>query len=115
MSYIQITLGGEIRGLKFNQLALEVIGGLTDFSNNTSTVYATIYGGLRGNSYVKQQEVDYTFEEVFDWVDEADEAELKAACDVLAETTVWKKALERVAQSLAETETPAKKKKIVKK
>lgn len=114
MSYIQITLGGEKKGLKFNQLALEVIAGLTDFTSNTSTVYATIYGGLRGNSYVKQQEVDYTFEQVCDWVDEANEDELKAACDMLAETTVWKKALEKAAQTLSAEAAKKKKKSIVK-
>ncbi len=69
MSYIKIELGGKERGLKFNQLALEVMSGLAG-EVVTQNVYAMFYGGLRGNSFVKREEPDYSFENVCDWVDE---------------------------------------------
>lgn len=70
MSYLQIELGGKTRGLKFNQLAIELISSYNDTKTNTGFVYAMIYGGLMGNTYVKREEADYTFEEVCDWIDE---------------------------------------------
>ncbi len=70
MSYIQIEIGGKERGLKFNQLAIEIIASYNDGATTSSFMYAMYYGGLRGNSYVKREETDYTFEQVCDWVDE---------------------------------------------
>ena len=70
MSYIKIELGGKERGLKFNQLALEIIRSKSNPLSDIQNVYALFYGGLRGNSFVKEEEPDYTFENVCDWVDE---------------------------------------------
>lgn len=70
MSYIKIEFGGKERGFKFNQLAVEVMAGLSSQTESSANVYAMFYGGLRGNSYVKREEPDYTFEEVCDWVDQ---------------------------------------------
>ncbi len=70
MSYIKIELGGKERGLKFNQLALEEMTKLFNSDSATSNIYAMFWGGLKGNSFVKREEPDYSFEEVCDWVDE---------------------------------------------
>lgn len=70
MSYIQVELGGKQRGLKFNQLALEKIREKTNPKSDIQNVYALFYGGLMGNSFVKEEEPDYTFENVCDWIDE---------------------------------------------
>jgi len=70
MSYIKIELGGKERGLKFNQLALEIIRTKSNPDSDIQNVYALFYGGLRGNSFVKEEHPDYTFEDVCDWVDE---------------------------------------------
>lgn len=64
-------LGGIERGLKFNNKGLEVVVLKAD-GTNTGFMYAMIYGGLIGNSYAKEQEPDYTFEQVIDWIDEID-------------------------------------------
>ena len=70
MSYIQIEIGGKLRGLKFNQMAVEVFTQhLSEVGFDTSTVYAMVYAGLTANCYQKQQEVDFTFSDVIDWVD----------------------------------------------
>lgn len=70
MSYIQIELGGKLRGLKFNQLAIEIAAEYRAGDSSAVIGYAVVYGGLRGNSYVKREEPDYTFENVTDWLDE---------------------------------------------
>ena len=75
MSYTTINLNGKERGLKFNQLAIEIIAQYNDTNTNTGFLYAMIYGGLRGNTYVKREEADYTFEEVCDWIDAMPEKE----------------------------------------
>jgi len=92
MSYIQINLGGKSRGLKFNQLAIEVISTYNDAQTSSGFLYAMIYGGMKGNSYVKREEADYTFEEVCDWVDvmENKEEVIKNVTACMTETQIWK-------------------------
>lgn len=70
MSYIQINIGGKLRGLKFNQMAVEVFTQhLSDVGFDTSTVYAMVYAGLSANCYQKQEVQGFTFSDVIDWVD----------------------------------------------
>lgn len=92
MSYLQLELGGKLRGLKFNQLAIEIISTHNDNSTQSAFMYAMIYGGLMGNSYVKREEPDYTFENVCDWVDvmENKAEAIAKVTDVLTSTQVWK-------------------------
>jgi len=92
MSYLQIELGGKLRGLKFNQLAIEIISTHNDTATQSGFMYAMIYGGLMGNTYVKREESNYTFENVCDWVDVMEnKAEVIAkVTDVLTSTQVWK-------------------------
>jgi hypothetical protein len=92
MSYLQLELGGKLRGLKFNQLAIEVISTHNDTGTQSAFMYAMIYGGLMGNSYVKREEPDYTFEDVCDWVDvmENKAEAVGKVTDVLTSTQVWK-------------------------
>jgi len=106
MSYIQINIGTErvteagqpahnLRGLKFNQLAIEILSTHNDDTASALT-YAMVYGGLRGNSYVKREEPDYTFEQVCDWVDALpNRVEVIASISkCLAETQLWKDLIE---------------------
>lgn len=97
MSYIQIDIGGKLRGLKFNQLAIEIISTHNDTATNTGFLYAMIYGGLRGNSYVKREEPDYDFEKVCDWVDEMSnkEEEIVKITACLTETQIWKELVKK--------------------
>jgi hypothetical protein len=92
MSYTTIELGGKTRGLKFNQLAIELIGQYNDSSTTTGFLYAMVYAGLKGNAYVKREELDATFEQVCDWVDEMPNKDTVVGdtTKVLAETQIWK-------------------------
>lgn len=108
MSYLQIEIGGKQRGLKFNQLAIEIMSQYNDTGTNTGFMYAMIYGGLRGNSYVKREEPDYTFENVCDWVDELKDKEnvIVEVTNKLQETQIWKDLVDK-GKEVAEAEKKA--------
>ena len=103
MSYIQIEIGGKLRGLKFNQLSLE------EYTKNVGTgtataIYATFYAGLVGNCYVKQEEPDFTFEDVTNWVDEIYEkgrkADIEKVCKLWTDTYVYREWLKEFKEKL---------------
>jgi hypothetical protein len=91
MSYLQIEIGGQQRGLKFNQLAIELMSMYNDNTTSMAFFYAVVFGGLKGNAYVKREEFNHTFEEVTDWVDALpNKAEtIGAITKTLNETQVW--------------------------
>ncbi len=63
--YYELELGGKKRGLKFNQISLEVFTkNINAEALESSAVYATFYAGLIGNTVAKREEQDYTFEDV---------------------------------------------------
>jgi hypothetical protein len=107
MSYIQIEIGpgGGKRGLKFNQLAVELYTKKTDWVNHTdaSEVYATFYAGLMGNCAAKEQEPDFTFEDVQDWVDDLSVDTKKEVMKVFEESKKFQEWMARVKDRLAET------------
>lgn len=116
MNYIQIEIGGKPRGLKFNQLSLETYA--KNVGTNVSTaIYATFYAGLVGNCYVKQEEVDFTLEDVTDWVDELYEQgrkkEIEKVCELWAGTYIyreWLKEFQDKLRAILEPEKKSKKK-----
>lgn len=133
MSYIQIELGGKLRGLKFNMFALEEytkrIGialnyaikanknkDIEDVSLSQATlVYACVYSGLIGNYYAKEIDQDFTFEDVTDWVDAASNTDLEAACNCLSETERYKEKLQAIKSVVEAVEGKVDKKKATKK
>ena len=87
MSYIQIEIGGQQRGLKFNKMAqLELADKIVE-GNFMSGIYALIYAGMKANCYVKQVEPDFTFEQVCDWCDVLPDEVLTAVNDVFIQ--IW--------------------------
>ena len=105
MSYIEVQLGGEKRGLKFNNGAVDAYWQKVNFNEMAaSSVYATIYAGLVGNDLAKGvQESAFTYEAVTEWVDELynnDEAALVEACELFGETTSYKKRLEKIQEKV---------------
>jgi hypothetical protein len=112
MSYLQIEIGSKLRGVKFNQLAIEIIGTYNNTETATGFLYAMVYGGLMGNTYVKREDLDYTFEQVCDWVDAMDKkddvvAKLTAS---LTEANAWKNLIKPQAE-IESVEADAEKKK----
>ena len=88
MSYIQIEIGGKLRGLKFNQGAhVEIFNKIGQANNNVVFAgYAVVWAGLKANSYVKGEEIDFTFEQVCDWVDAMKEEDLLKMTDCYKST-----------------------------
>lgn len=72
MSYIQIeNCIGKTRGWKVNMAAVEIWSKeLDSIAFKSTSLYGAVYGGLIANCKVKQEEPDFTFEQVCDWVDE---------------------------------------------
>lgn len=72
MSYVLLTnCIGKDRGWKVNQKTIEIWSNKVDDKAFASTSnYGAIYGGLVANCYVKEEEPDFTFEQVCDYVDE---------------------------------------------
>lgn len=73
--YINIEIGGQKRGIKFGNRALldimskhQLSGGNIKFSFDL--VVDLVYYGLINNCMVKKQNVDFTEEEVGEWVDD---------------------------------------------
>lgn len=122
-NYIQILIGGQQRGLKFNNAAVDCYWQKVNFNEaETSSIYATFYAGLIGNDIAKGvQHSEFKYEEVTDWVDELslqDHNPIKQVCDLFAETAFYKKRLENIQEkvrSLSEVEDPEANKKKVKK
>lgn len=105
-NYVQIEIGGKLRGLKFNQLSLQVYTeNVSHEQANSSAIYATFYAGLVGNCYVKKEEVDFSFENVTDWVDDLYEQgrkkEIENVCNIWAETHVYKQWLKEFKERLS--------------
>ena len=120
MSYTQIELGGKSRGWKFNQEAFEIFLKKVNWMepNPAGDTYACIYGGLIANCRVKNETVDFTFENVCDWVDElnatdAGQKVLTLVAKTFNESQVYLLALERMKKQIktmkSEPETSKKK------
>lgn len=108
MSYLQIEIGGKLRGLKFNQYAVITMAKLVDLDNyEASAGYALIYAGLRANLYVKREEPDFTFEQVCDWVEDLSQETLTKIMEVWQETQAFKDLIAK-----GEKEEPVTKKKL---
>lgn len=110
------TIGGKERGLKFNQLSLEVFTkNIDENAIKASSIYATFYAGLVGNCYAKREEPDFTFENVVDWVDElyeTDKTVIERVCNAWEETNVFREWLkefqDRINTVLGETKSKKK-------
>lgn len=109
MSYLQLEIGGQTRGLKFNQKAYITFYDFVDKKDFEGTFhYAAIYAALLANAYVKREEFTETFETVCDWVDLLSADDKTAVTKVFNETAFWKKLVEDGAK---EVEDNTKKKK----
>lgn len=77
IGYTQANVLGKVRGLKFGSLAAEnitmelvALGASTGGNYSTSMMTVIIYWGLYNNCWVKKEDMDFTFEQVSDWIDE---------------------------------------------
>ncbi len=95
MSYIEIQIGGKLQGLRFNQISLEIFAKHLNLeAPASSAIYATFYAGLYGNSVLKNEDINYTFEQSSIWVDELYEAgrkeDIQKVCDAWEATNYYR-------------------------
>lgn len=120
MSYVQINIGGKLRGWKANQMTVELFSRhVFEGGEQTSSIYAAMFAGLVANCYVKREELmkvtgqdengqdvlaPVTFEDVCDWVDELYEsgnvAEISKVDECFAASMAYKKMLESINDKL---------------
>jgi len=88
---MKIKLNGKEYGIKFNQLAIEKLHEFNDGETTSGFMYAMVYGGMIGYSRLKREDVDYTWENVCEWVDEMENKneQIQAVTILLNETKVW--------------------------
>lgn len=117
MSYIEIEIGGKVRGLKFTKYAMLLINQKADIKNWAATAnYAMVYAGLAANNYHKEVENDFTFEDVCDWVDDLDSATIVKVDTALQNANAYKATIEASKVVIATdkkklTKAPVKKRK----
>ncbi len=94
MSYVQIEVGGKLRGLKFNQLALITLSKYTDENNYEATAaYALFYAGLYANCYVKREEPDFDFEKACEWLETISKEDIEKVTAAFNEVVGFQKDL----------------------
>lgn len=70
---LQIEIGGKLRGIKFTMLSQDIfeekIPLFKPLPEIRKVEYAIFWAGLRGYLEAKEQEIDFTYEDVQEWVD----------------------------------------------
>lgn len=94
MSYIQIEIGGEKRGLKFNTAAHNVF--IKEFNKykdfyEAASRYAIVWAGLVGNAIAKHEDFTLEWEQVTEWADKLDEQVVIDVIKVYQSTQEYKK------------------------
>jgi hypothetical protein len=100
MSFIKLTAGGKERSLKFNQFASQEMSlnytrhpKLATDNPELFFLYNIIYSGIVGGYKVTGEEIDFTFFDVINWVDDLYEQrqdkEIQNVIAVFKESRLW--------------------------
>ena len=122
---VEIQFGGTLRSFKFNEFAHRKITetifddiakgySVSEHEINSNSIIATFYGGLLGAYYVERKVVDFTFEDVVNWLGDAKDDDVVKVCNTYSDTQRYKDFIAKVSE-LTKVEEPAKKKVIRKK
>ncbi len=115
-NYLQINIGGKLRGWKINQMTIEIWSKQYDKdAAGASSTYGVVFGGLKANCYAKQEDEDFTLEDVCNWVDdmqltEEGRADLKAIKDAFESSQHYIAILQRLNNELDAVKKEVKKK-----
>jgi len=112
-----VLIGGKQRRIYCNSnLALEEYTKRIDFESQHSEIYAMVYAALYAGDYLEREGkgvCSFTFGDVMEWVDDADNEVIKTICTEFAETQKYKEWLAAFTdkiRALAETKPEGKKK-----
>ncbi|ACU61361.1 hypothetical protein [Chitinophaga pinensis] len=101
---IEITLGGKLRQLRFNNYAKEELGNFLSKdpvegtkeliellqSNPLKAIKNLTYCGLVGHYEAREMERDFTKQDVAEWVGDADDKDLSDVFNCWLNTTQWR-------------------------
>jgi hypothetical protein len=116
IGYIQAEILGKVRGLKFGTLAAENITlklvelGMETGNYSSAMIAEVIYWGLYNNSYVKREVMDFTFEQVCEWVDDnwrSNKELIRKITDVYQDSKYTKEYVEEVKVSMDDVKKKA--------
>lgn len=109
MSYLQLEIGGQLRGLKFNTHAYVNFYKEVDMDDYEGTFhYAAVWAALKANAYVKRVEFTEKYETVCDWVDVMSLEDKEQVKDAFANSATYKNLVKDGKQE--DDKEPAKKK-----
>ena len=95
MSYIEIEIGGKKRGLKFSQGTLMLFkDSIKDYTDEDVLIFSPfriVWAALKANCIVKGELVDFTFENVYDWVEKLSEEDLQIILSAFNESVGFNK------------------------
>jgi len=105
--YIQLELGGKKRGIKFGNYALmeysKINGtGVVEFNEENPIKLCSdlIYCGLKNNSYIKKEIMDYTMDDVLVWVDDMPMSQVTDVIDLFQESVKVSQGIEDIQEAI---------------
>jgi len=105
MDYIQLELGGKLRGLKFNQYTyIKFYEKVAQDDYIATFHYAAVFAALKSNAYVKGEEFTETWEDVCSLVDAMKTEDKDKVAEVFNNTAYFRKAVEDGEKIIEENE-----------
>lgn len=105
--YIQLELGGKKRGVKFGNYALmeysKINGtGVIEIKEENPIKLCSdlIYCGLKNNSYIKKEIMDYTMDDVLIWVDDMPITQVTEVIDLFQASVKVSQGIEEIQEAI---------------
>ena len=113
--YIQLELGGKKRGIKFGNYALmeysKINGtGVVEFNEENPIKLCSdlIYCGLKNNSYIKKEIMDFTMDDVLIWVDDMPMSQVTDVINLFEESVKTSQGIVDIQEAMNPDISPSK-------
>jgi hypothetical protein len=113
--YIQLELGGKKRGIKFGNYALMEYSkinstGVVEFNEENPIKLCSdlIYCGLKNNSYIKKEIMDFTMDDVLIWVDDMPMSQVTDVISLFEESVKTSQGIIDIQDAMSIDVTPSK-------
>jgi hypothetical protein len=113
--YIQLELGGKKRGVKIGNYALmeysKITGtGVLEFDNENPIKLCTdlIYCGLKNNAYIKKELLDFTMDDVLEWVDDMPIEQINDVINLFHESIKISEGVNEIQEAITPNISPSK-------
>jgi hypothetical protein len=113
--YIQLELGGKKRGIKFGNYALMEYSkinstGVVEFNEENPIKLCSdlIYCGLKNNSYIKKEIMDFTMDDVLIWVDDMPMSQVTDVISLFEESVKTSQGIIDIQEAMSIDVTPSK-------